>query len=162
MSHDVVFDESTSWYLPSVPEPDSNPSSDGEVSEAEVPPDEPEIGTRPESPISVPLTGPSAGLGRFDQSDDEPASSGDSAMYSPRKQPKRRFTCKENGKRKVSDADTQRRSHADARLTRRHKVPRLRERSPYQVTRGYADLPARRNPSNSSGITSTWRIIMRT
>jgi hypothetical protein len=60
VSRDVVFDESSSWYLSSVPEPDSNPSSDGEVSEAEVPPDVPEIGTQPESPISVPLIGPSA------------------------------------------------------------------------------------------------------
>jgi hypothetical protein len=70
--------------------------------------DVPEIGTQPESPISVPLTGPSAGLGRCDQSDEEPASSGDSAVHSPRKQPKRRFPRKEKGKRKVSDADTQR------------------------------------------------------
>jgi hypothetical protein len=106
ISCDVVFDESTSWYLPSIPQPDSNPSSDEEVSEAEAPPDELEIGTRPESPISVPLTGPSAGLGRFDQSDDEPASSGDSVVHSPRKQPKTRFTRKEKGKRKLSDADT--------------------------------------------------------
>jgi hypothetical protein len=72
-----------------------------------MPPDVPEIGTRPESPISIPLTGPSAGLGRYDQSDEEPASSGDSAVHSPRKQPKKRFTRKEKGKRKVSDADTQ-------------------------------------------------------
>jgi hypothetical protein len=108
VSRDVVFDESTSWYLPSVSQPDSNPSSDGEVSDAEMPPDVPEIGTQPESPISVPLTGPSAGLGRFDQSDEEPVSSGDSAMHSPCKRPKRRFTRKEKGKRKVSDADTQR------------------------------------------------------
>jgi hypothetical protein len=106
VSRDVVFDESTSWYLPSVPQPDSNSSSDGEVSEAEMPPDEPKIGTQPESPISVPLTGPSAGLGRFDQSDDEQASSKDSAVHSPRKKLKRRFTRKEKGKRKVSDADT--------------------------------------------------------
>jgi hypothetical protein len=72
-----------------------------------MPPDEPEIGTRPESSISVPLTGPSAELGRFDQSNDEPASSGDSVVHSPRMQPKRRFTRKK-GKRKVLDADTQR------------------------------------------------------
>jgi hypothetical protein len=73
-----------------------------------MPPDEPEIETRPESPISVLLTGPSARPSRFDQSDEEPASSGDSAVHSPCKQPKRRFTHKEKGKRKVSDADTQR------------------------------------------------------
>jgi hypothetical protein len=58
--------------------------------------------------FQVPLTGPSAGLGRFNQSDEEPASSEDSAVHSPRKQPKRRFTRKEKGNRKVSDANTQR------------------------------------------------------
>jgi hypothetical protein len=103
VSRDVVFDESASWYLPSTPQPNSNPSSDGEVSEAKMPPDEPEIGTRPESPISVPLSGPSVGLGRFDQSDDEPLSSGDSVVHSLRMKPRRRFTRKEKGKRKVSD-----------------------------------------------------------
>jgi hypothetical protein len=103
-----VFDESASWYLPATPQPDSNPSSDEEVSEAEMPQDDPKIGTRPESPISVPLSVPSEGLGRFNQSDDEPASSGDSAVHSPRKKPSRRFTRKEKGKRKVSDSDTQR------------------------------------------------------
>jgi hypothetical protein len=108
VSRDIVFDESASWYLSSAPQPEADPSSDGEVSEAEMPPDEPKIGTRPESPISVPLTGPSAGLGRFDQSDDDPASSGDLSVHSPRKQPKRRFTRKEKGKRKVLDANTQR------------------------------------------------------
>ena len=40
VSRDVVFDESASWYLPSIP------NSDDDVSEAEMPPDEPEIGTR--------------------------------------------------------------------------------------------------------------------
>jgi hypothetical protein len=33
VSCDVVFDESASWYLPSIPPPDSNLSYDGEVSE---------------------------------------------------------------------------------------------------------------------------------
>jgi hypothetical protein len=82
VSRDVVFDESASWYLPSIPQPNSNVSSDGEVSEAEMPREEPKIGTWPESPISVPLSGPCRGLGRFDQSDDELASSGDSAVHS--------------------------------------------------------------------------------
>ena len=45
VSRDVVFDESASWYLPPTPNPDSNPSSDDEVSEAEMPTDEPEIET---------------------------------------------------------------------------------------------------------------------
>ena len=65
VSRDVVFDESASWYLPPTPTPDSNPSSDEEVSEAEMPPDEPEIET--ESPISLRLSGLSRRLSRFDQ-----------------------------------------------------------------------------------------------
>jgi hypothetical protein len=105
VSHDVVFDKSTSWYLPPTLQPEANSSSDEEVSEAEMPRDELEIGTQPESPISVPLSGLSEGLGRFDQSDDELASSGDLAVYSPRKKPRRRFARKEKGKRKVPDSD---------------------------------------------------------
>ena len=58
MSRDVVFDESASWYLPSIPNPDSNPSSDDKVSEAEMPLDEPEIETREKSPISLRLSRP--------------------------------------------------------------------------------------------------------
>jgi hypothetical protein len=69
--------------------------------------DVPQIGTRPESPISVPLSGPYGGLERVDQSDDEPASSGDSAVHSQRRKSRRRFTRKEKGKKKVSEADTQ-------------------------------------------------------
>ena len=46
MSHDVVLDESASWYLPSTLDLNFDPSFDDEVSEAEMPPDEPEIGTR--------------------------------------------------------------------------------------------------------------------
>jgi hypothetical protein len=108
VSHDVVFDECVSWYLPPAPQPDSNPSSDEDVSEAEMPRDEPEIGTWPESLISVPLSGPSEGLSRFDNSVDEPASNGDSVVHSPRKKPRRWFTRKEKEKKKVSDSDTQR------------------------------------------------------
>ena len=108
MSRDVVFDESASWYLPSTPRPDSNPSIDEEVSEAEMPPDEPEIETREESPISLRLSGPSGRLSRYDQSDEEPASSGDSTVHSPRRKPRRRLTRKEKGKRKVSDSGTDR------------------------------------------------------
>ena len=66
VSRDVVFDESASWYLPPTPIPDSNPSSDDEVSEAEMPPDEPEIGTHEESPISFRLSGPNGRLTRYD------------------------------------------------------------------------------------------------
>ena len=51
VSRNVVFDESASWYLPPSPNLDSNPSSDDEVNETELPPDEPEIGTHEESLI---------------------------------------------------------------------------------------------------------------
>ena len=88
VSRDVVFDESASWYLPPTPRPDTNPSSDDEVSEAEMPPDEPEIKTREESPISLQLSGPNERLSRYDQSGEEPASSGDSAVHSPRRKPR--------------------------------------------------------------------------
>ena len=61
-----MFDESASWYLPPTPSPDSNPSSDDEVSEAEMPPDEPEIEIREESSISLRLSGLNGRLGRYD------------------------------------------------------------------------------------------------
>ena len=71
VSRDVVFDESASWYLPSTPNPDSNLSSNDEVSKAEMPPNEPEIETREESLISLRLSGPNVRLSRYDQSDEE-------------------------------------------------------------------------------------------
>ena len=43
---------------------------------------------------------------RDDQSDEEPASSGDSVVLSPRKEPRRRFTRKEKGKKKMPDYET--------------------------------------------------------
>ena len=58
VSRDVVFDESASWCLPPTPDLNSNPSSDDEVSDAEMPPDAPEIGTRKESLILIWLSGP--------------------------------------------------------------------------------------------------------
>ena len=64
VSRDVVLDESASWYLPLTPSPDSNPNSDDEVSEAEMPPDELEIET--ESPMSLRLSGPSGQLSQYD------------------------------------------------------------------------------------------------
>ena len=88
MSRDVVFDESASWYLPPTPRPDSNPSSDDEVSEVEMPPDEPEIATREQSSILLRLSGLNGRLSRYDQSDEEPASSGDSVVHSPRRKPR--------------------------------------------------------------------------
>ena len=70
--------------------------------------DEPEIETPEESPISLRLSGPNGRLSRYDQSDEEPASSGDSVVHSPRKKPRRRLTRKEKGKKKVSDSGTDR------------------------------------------------------
>ena len=55
---------------------------------------------------SFPLSGPNERLSRFDQSDEEPASSGDSAVHSPRRKPRRRLTRKEKGKTKVSNSGT--------------------------------------------------------
>ena len=66
VSCDVVFDESTSWYLPQTLILNSNPSFDDEVSEAKMPPDEREIGTREESPILFRLSGPNGRMSRFD------------------------------------------------------------------------------------------------
>ena len=43
VSRDVVFDECASLYLPPTLDLNSNPSSDDEVSEAKIPPDEHEI-----------------------------------------------------------------------------------------------------------------------
>ena len=66
VSRDVVFDESASWYLPPTTNPDSNPSSNDEVSEAQMPPDKHEIRTREESLISLRLSGPNSRLSWYD------------------------------------------------------------------------------------------------
>ena len=92
--------------LPQTPDLNSNPSSDDEVSEAEMPPDECEIETLDESPISFRLSGPNPKLGRFDKSDEEPASSGDSVVHSPRRKPRRWRTRKEKGKKKMLEHGT--------------------------------------------------------
>ena len=73
-----------------------------------MPPDEPEIETREESSISLRLSGSNARLSRYDQSDDEPTSSGDSAVHFPRRKPRRWLTRKEKGKKKVSNSGTDR------------------------------------------------------
>ena len=70
VSRDVVFDESASWYLPTTTDLNSNPNSEDEVSEAEMPPDECEVKTLEESPISFRLSGLNERLSRFDQLDD--------------------------------------------------------------------------------------------
>ena len=71
-----------------------------------MPPDEPEIET--ESPISLRLSGPNGRLSRYDQSDEEQVSSGDSVVHSPHRKPRRRLTRKEKGKKKVPDYGTDR------------------------------------------------------
>ena len=103
-----MFDESASWYLPRLWTSTLNPSSDDEVSKAEMPPEEHEIETLDESPISFRLSGPNERLSRFDQSKEEPASSRDSAMHSPRRKPRRQLTRKEKWKKKMPDYGTDR------------------------------------------------------
>ena len=75
-----MFDESASWYLPPTADLNSNLSSKDEVSEAEMPLDEHETETLEESPVSFWLTGPNERQTRFNQSDEDPLSSGDSAV----------------------------------------------------------------------------------
>ena len=103
ISCDVVFDESASWYSPPTSDINSNPSSKDEVSKAEMPPDEHEIEALEESPISFQRSGPNERLSRRDQSDAKTVSSGDSAVQSPHKKPRRRLTHKEKGKKKMSE-----------------------------------------------------------
>ena len=86
ISRDVVFDESASWYLPSPPTPDDSISIfDEEVSEAEMPRDEGDIGALEESPISFRISVSNERLSQHDQLDTESTSSGDSAVHSPRR-----------------------------------------------------------------------------
>ena len=73
-----------------------------------MPPDELEIGTHEESPILFWLSGPNERLSRFDQSDEESTSSGDSAVHSPHRKLRKWLTHKEKGKQKVSDSGTDR------------------------------------------------------
>ena len=70
--------------MPSTPTPDNSiPNFEDEVSEAEMPPDEEEIGALEKSPISFRLSGPNEKLSQNVQSDEDLVSSGDSAVYSP-------------------------------------------------------------------------------
>ena len=101
VNRDVVFDDSTSWYLPSPPIPDQSiPNFEEEVSNAELPLRDEEIGALSKSPISFQLSGPNEGLSRDGQPNEESASGGDSAMLSSHKEPRRIFTRK--GKKKMS------------------------------------------------------------
>ena len=101
VSCDVEFDESTSWYLPSpLTSEDSSPILEEEASEAEMPRDEGDIRALQESLILFRLSGLNERQGRRNQSDTETESSGDSALHSPCRKPRRRLTCKQKGKRK--------------------------------------------------------------
>ena len=62
-----------------------------------------EAGTQDESPESLRLSGPNERLSRLDQSDDETASSGDSVVLSPRKEPRRRWKKKMPGYKTGND-----------------------------------------------------------
>ena len=108
VNRDVVFDESPSWYLPSTPNLNSNLSSEDEVSEAEMPPDECEIETLEASPILFRLSRLNERLSRRDPLDAETSSSGHSVVHSPRRKLRRRLTRKENGKKKMPAYDTDR------------------------------------------------------
>ena len=118
VSRDVVSNESASWCLPPTPDLNSNPSSEDEINEAEMHLDERETETLEESLVSFRLSGLNVQLSRFDQSDEELASSGDSAVNSPRKKPRRWFTHKEKRKKKMSEYDTDR-DELDQRTNRR-------------------------------------------
>ena len=47
-------------------------------------------------------------MSRYNQSEDDSVSSGESAVHSPRRKLSRWLTCKEKGKKKVSDSGTDR------------------------------------------------------
>ena len=133
-----------------------------------MPTDEPEIEI--DSPISLRLSGPNGRLSRYDQSDKEPASSGDSVVHSPRRRPRRRLTRKEKGKKKLSDSGTDRResdrresdSEDSGSTELQSRSPRRPRRPRHRLMNDYADLPARGTRLCGSDTTSTWRIIMRT
>ena len=73
-----------------------------------MPPNEREIGALEESPISFRLSGLNEQLSRFDQSDEEPTSSADLVVQSPRRKLRRWLTRKEKGKKKMTEYDTDR------------------------------------------------------
>ena len=96
---DVVFDETTSWYLPSSPTPGHFiRNSEDDISEAERPPDEEEYGTPKKTLISFRLSGPNERLSRNDLSDEESASIGDSVVLSPHRRLRRWLARKKKGK----------------------------------------------------------------
>ena len=79
----MTFDESTYWYASLTSTPDSIPITEDEANEPEMIREEEEgFRTLEESLISFRLSGPNERLSQYDQSDEEPMSSGDSAMHS--------------------------------------------------------------------------------
>jgi hypothetical protein len=70
-----------------------------------MPPHDVDIEALRESPISFRLSELNEGLGRNGQPDDETVSDEDSAVMSPRQEPRRQFTRKEKGKKKTPEYD---------------------------------------------------------
>ena len=161
MSRDVVFDNSASWYLPPTPDLNSNPGSDNEVSEAEMPPDERAIRTREESPISFRLSGPNGRLSRRVV---------ETRSCIPHTGSREDGLCaRKKGRRRCRIAAQIGTSRIDASPTPKKAVTGLRERSPLRPRRpqhrrmsNCANLPARTTGLSGSHTTSTWRITMRT
>ena len=88
VSPDVVFNEWSSWYLPSSPTPiNSILNLEDEASEAQMPLDEENIGTLEESPISFWLSGPNEELSPDEQPFEFSASKEYSVVLSLRQKP---------------------------------------------------------------------------
>ena len=89
VTRDVVFNESASWYLPSTPTPNSNLITEDAASEPETNREEEDevgdFGILEEGLILFRMSGPNESPIRNDQSDEDLASSGDSAVYSLRR-----------------------------------------------------------------------------
>ena len=121
-----MFDKYASWYLPLTPDLNSNPSFEEEDNEAEMPLDKHKTETLEESLVSFRLSRPNEQLSRFDQLDEELASSGDAAVHSSHRKPRRRFTRKEKVKKKMPEHNTDRKSRTDATPTPRIAMMALR------------------------------------
>ena len=115
--------------LPLTPIPNSNLSSKDEVSEGEMPPDERKIGALEESLISFRLSGPNERLSQHDQLDEEPTSSAESLVQSPRRKLRRRSRTKKREGRRCRSTAQKGKSRIDANLTPRRARTGLRERS---------------------------------
>ena len=103
VSRDVIFDESVSWYSPLSPTPDDSMLVvEDEATEAKMILEEEEIITLEESPISFQLTGLHDELDHEGQPIEMLVSDEDSFVQSPRRKPRKRLTCKEKGKKKMS------------------------------------------------------------